>query len=128
MYHSPPFIALPHPLAVPPPLPPDLSGRLLPYPTAFRVGLDAGFPVTDALVNDNFDKVYRRGQAGVNSALQAVQGRLKVAHSVASGIVMLLVKGSVEVRTLVYMETQTLKWWCGNMACCCECALEWTGC
>eukprot|EP00903_Cladosiphon_okamuranus_P021833 g20076.t1 len=63
--------------------------------------LRIGFPVEDALVNDSFDKVYQRGQAGINSALQAVQGRLKVAHSVASGIVMLLVKGSVESRKAV---------------------------
>lgn len=54
--------------------------------------------MTDPLVNDSFDKVYRRGQAAVNSSLASVQGRLKVAHSVAFGIVMLLVKASVEVR------------------------------
>lgn len=46
---------------------------------------------------DSFDKVYRRGQPGVKSALQTVQGRLKVVNSVASGIVMLLIKASVEV-------------------------------
>lgn len=57
-----------------------------------------GFPPTDQLANDSFDKVYRRGQMEVNSRLQAVQGRLKVAHSVALDMVMLLVKGSVEVR------------------------------
>ncbi|CAN0085443.1 unnamed protein product, partial [Laminaria digitata] len=51
--------------------------------------------------NDSFDKIYRRGQAEVNSRLQAVQGRLKVAHSVALGMVMLLVKGSVESRKAV---------------------------
>lgn len=85
----------------PPPLSPEFSNHRDPIhnvPQITRSRRHAGFPVTDALVNDSFDGVYRRGQAGVNSALQAVQGRLKVAHSVASGIVMLLVKGSVEVR------------------------------
>lgn len=40
----------------------------------------------------------------MNSRLQAVQGRLKVAHSVALSLVMLLVKGSVEVRYNSYYD------------------------
>eukprot|EP00904_Undaria_pinnatifida_P013657 jgi/Undpi1/9421/HiC_scaffold_27.g11878.m1 len=63
--------------------------------------LRLGFPPNDQLANDSFDKIYRRGQAEVNSRLQAVQGRLKVAHSVALSLVMLLVKGSVESRKAV---------------------------
>lgn len=59
--------------------------------------------MTDPLVNESFDKVYRRGRGGIDSALRSVQGRLKVAHSMASGLVMLLVKASVEVRRFVVL-------------------------
>ncbi|CAM9383829.1 unnamed protein product, partial [Hapterophycus canaliculatus] len=60
-----------------------------------------GFPVTDPLVTESFDNVYRRGKGGIDSALRSVQGRLKVAHSMAFGVVMLLVKASVESRKAV---------------------------
>ncbi|CAM9845618.1 unnamed protein product [Ectocarpus sp. 4 AP-2014] len=77
------------------------SGPMAANNTVLGRILRIGFPTTDPLVTDSFNKVYRRGQSGVNSALQTVQGRLKVVHSVASGIVMLLVKASVESRKAV---------------------------
>ncbi|CBN78076.1 conserved unknown protein [Ectocarpus siliculosus] len=77
------------------------SGPMAANNTVLGRILRIGFPATDPLATDSFDKVYRRGQPGINSALQTVRGRLKVVHSVASGIVMLLVKASVESRKAV---------------------------
>lgn len=76
--------------------PPTAALDLPPLPPTHPV---PGLPTTDPLVNDSFDKIYRRGRAEMNSRLQAVQGRLKIAHSAAAGLVMLLVKASPEVWT-----------------------------
>lgn len=64
----------------------------------------AGLPVTDSLIVSNFDKVYRRGQAEVNTRLRAVQDRLKVPQGLSSGLIMLLIKASPEVRS--FMESK----------------------
>ncbi|CAM9621268.1 unnamed protein product [Scytosiphon promiscuus] len=77
------------------------SGPMAANSTVLGRVLRIGFPVTDPLVNESFDKVYQRGRVGVDSALRSVQARLKVAHSMASGLVMLLVKASVESRKAV---------------------------
>lgn len=63
--------------------------------------------MSDPLVNDSFDRVYRRGQAEVKSRISAVQGRLKTAHSVSLGFIMLLVKTSPQV--LYFFLVHTLR-------------------
>ena len=54
--------------------------------------------MTDQLVNDTFDKVYRRGQLEVNNRLKSAQERLKMPQLVSVNLVMFLVKASPEVR------------------------------
>lgn len=53
--------------------------------------------MTDQLVNDSFDKVYRRGRLEVNNRLKAAQERLKTSQSVSANIVMHLIKASPQV-------------------------------
>ncbi|CAN0080528.1 unnamed protein product [Ascophyllum nodosum] len=63
--------------------------------------LRLGCPVTDQLVNDTFDKVYRRGQLEVNNRLKSAQERLKMPQLVSVNLVMFLVKASPECRKVV---------------------------
>lgn len=67
------------------------------WPFVSNHGSIEGYPVNDALVGEVFTGAYKRGQVEVDNRVQMINKRLKTVHSVACGIMMTLVKGSVEV-------------------------------
>ncbi|CAM9168726.1 unnamed protein product, partial [Sphacelaria rigidula] len=77
------------------------SGAMAANATILGQVMRIGYPPSDAQVSQSFNGVYRRGQLEVNNRVRVLNDRAKMTHSVACGIMMILVKGSAEARKAV---------------------------